>query len=174
MSNIDQQYEAAIAEAKRNRRVIAGQKWSVGDVVFVKSRSLAAAGLSDYNNRPGVITEASARRDGSMRYTVIVEASGPSKYREISAGDEDLHDLENAPREEPFETIEDRKGNRLRPGDRVRIRLYPKGTLEGIVVVNPTKRVVLRSGGTKQALSVKDEVDGTLYELNSKGALKIR
>jgi len=173
-------YEAAIAEAKKNRELNESpERWSIGDSVVVQSRALMAAGLSQYNNRPGVITEAKPRRNGPTRYTIVIETGAdPSKYREIFAEESDLRSMEDAPKkiahsDEEYEAITDRKGNLLHPGDRVRIKLYPRGTLEGTVTVNPRVRVVRSDGSTTRALSVKDEVDGTLYELKSKGALKL-
>jgi protein involved in polysaccharide export with SLBB domain len=67
---------------------------------------------------------------------------------------------------------QDRKGRDLHPGDRVRVKAYPRGTLEGIIVVSPRARVVLLDGSTAPALVV--DVEGTLFSLPSpKGVLKL-
>lgn len=74
--------------------------------------------------------------------------------------------------EMPYAPQEDRKGRPLQPGDRVRIKTYPRGSAEGIVAISSRARVVLAGGATAPALVV--DVDGTLYGMPSpKGVLKI-
>jgi hypothetical protein len=178
MNKFEQLYEAAIAEAKRNREANkAPGSWNVGDPVVLQSRVLASLGLGEYNNRPGVITEVTSR-SGRVKYTVIVEErpGSPVKYKEMSLEEHEFKrpsESSKASSSNDYATITDRKGVQLHPGDRVRIKRYPRGTVEGVVVVSPRTLVVLPDGSTKRALSVKDEVDGTIYELKSKGALKL-
>lgn len=175
-TKFEQLYEAAIAEAQRNREANKSPgRWSVGDSVLLHSSALARLGMGQYNNRPGVITGVETRRNGSLRYTVVIETGDASKYREMFAEESELRS-KSVPAKtasDEYAVITDRKGVQLHPGDRVRIRLYPKGSLEGTVVVSPRTQVVMSDGSTRRALSVRDEVDGTLYELNSKGALKL-
>jgi hypothetical protein len=66
----------------------------------------------------------------------------------------------------------DRKGQSLVPGDKVRIKLYPRGTAEGVVVVSSRAQQRLADGSYLPALVV--DVGGTTYPLLSKGALKLR
>lgn len=65
----------------------------------------------------------------------------------------------------------DRKGCELHPGDRVRFKLYPRGTAEGVVVVSKRSLVVMPAG-TLPALSIQTD-DGTLYGLIERGTLKL-
>ena len=66
----------------------------------------------------------------------------------------------------------DRRGRDLRPGDRVRFKLYPRGIAEGRVVVSPRVRVVMPDGGTLPALAIETD-DGTRYDLSSRGTTKL-
>ena len=71
-----------------------------------------------------------------------------------------------------YAPAEDRKGHPLQPGDKVRIKLYPKGTAEGVVAVSKHSRQVMPDGSTLPALVV--EVDGRPYGMpSSKGVLKL-
>lgn len=66
----------------------------------------------------------------------------------------------------------DRKGRQLHPGDRVRVKTYPKGTVEGVLVVSDRTLVVVK-GKTYPALVVKAD-NGTLYSnYSEKAILKI-
>lgn len=67
---------------------------------------------------------------------------------------------------------QDRKGRDLHPGDRVRFKLYPRGTGEGVVVISPRVREVLPDGSTAPGLVI--DSDGTLYGMPPpKGVLKL-
>jgi len=78
-----------------------------------------------------------------------------------------------APPSEPYGPSEDRKGVSLHPGDRVRFKLYPRGTAEGIVVVSRRVRQVMPDGSTLPALAI--DWDGEPYGMPPpKGVLKIR
>jgi len=71
-----------------------------------------------------------------------------------------------------YAPTEDRKGRAIHPGDRVRIKTYPKGTAEGIVVISSRRMTVGLDGSVLPALSV--DVEGTLYTpMSSKGILKL-
>lgn len=66
----------------------------------------------------------------------------------------------------------DRKGRDLRPGDKVRFKLYPRGSGEGVVVISKRTQVVMPDGSALPALSI--DVDGTLFGMPPpKGVLKI-
>ena len=65
----------------------------------------------------------------------------------------------------------DRRGRLLQPGDRVRFKTYPRGTAEGIVAISPRKQERLPDGTWLPALVI--DVDGTTYELISKGCTKL-
>lgn len=66
----------------------------------------------------------------------------------------------------------DRKGSDLHPGDRVRIKLYPRGIAEGIVAVSKRAVEVLPDGSTLPALVI--DADGRTYSMpSSKGVLKL-
>lgn len=65
----------------------------------------------------------------------------------------------------------DRRGRDLRPGDRVRFKLYPRGTAEGVVVVSQRARLVMPDGSTLPALAI--ESDGTVYDLSSRGTTRL-
>jgi len=67
---------------------------------------------------------------------------------------------------------EDRNGRSLRPGDRVRFKLYPRGTAEGVVVISKRTMQVLPNGEQAPALAI--ESDGTVYDLYGKGTLKLK
>lgn len=67
---------------------------------------------------------------------------------------------------------EDRKGRDLHPGDRVRIKLYPRGTAEGVVAISPRVQERLPDGSYLPALVV--DVDGTLFGMPPpKGVLRL-
>lgn len=71
-----------------------------------------------------------------------------------------------------YAPAQDRKGHDLRPGDRVRFKLYPRGTAEGVVVISPRTLEVLPGGKTAPALAI--EADGKTYGMPPpKGVLKI-
>jgi hypothetical protein len=66
----------------------------------------------------------------------------------------------------------DRKGRDLHPGDRVRFKLYPRGTAEGVVVISKRTQEVLPDGSSAPALAI--DSDGTPYGMPPpKGVLKI-
>lgn len=66
----------------------------------------------------------------------------------------------------------DRRGQDLHPGDRVRFKLYPRGTAEGVIVVSPRARVVMPDRSTRPALAIQTD-DGTIYNLSSGGTTKL-
>jgi len=66
----------------------------------------------------------------------------------------------------------DRRGRDLQPGDRVRFKLYPRGTAEGRIVVSPRVRVVMPDGSTLPALAIEMD-DRAIYGLSSRGTTKI-
>jgi hypothetical protein len=71
-----------------------------------------------------------------------------------------------------YAPTEDRKGRDLHPGDRVRFKLYPRGTAEGVVRVSERTLVVLPDGSSAPALSI--DVDGRAFGMPPpKGVLKI-
>lgn len=72
-----------------------------------------------------------------------------------------------------YALTKDRKGVTLHPGDRVRVKTYPRGTAEGIVVVSLRAMEVLPDGTSAPALSMQT-AEGTLYPLYEKGTLKLR
>lgn len=51
----------------------------------------------------------------------------------------------------------DRKGCELHPGDRVRFKLYPRGSAEGVVVISAHALVVLPDRSTAPALAIESE-----------------
>jgi hypothetical protein len=55
----------------------------------------------------------------------------------------------------------DRNGHDLHPGDRVRFKIYPKGSAVGIVVISKRTLEVLPDGKTAPALAI--DSDGTIY-----------
>lgn len=65
----------------------------------------------------------------------------------------------------------DRKGRDLKPGDRVRIKTYPRGTAEGVVAISARGQQRLPDGTWAPALVV--DVGGTTYPLISKGTIKL-
>lgn len=71
-----------------------------------------------------------------------------------------------------YAPIEDRKGRPLHPGDKVRFKLYPRGTAEGVVVISPRELQVMPDGSMLPALAI--ESDGVLYALYSGGVLKLK
>lgn len=88
--------------------------------------------------------------DSSLRITALGQKRVESSY------------LNNPGAHAPYE---DRKGHTIRPGDRVRIKLHPRGTAEGVVVVSPRGQVVMPDGTTLPALVV--DVDGRTYGMPS-------
>lgn len=67
----------------------------------------------------------------------------------------------------------DRKGHDLHPGDRVRFKLYPRGTAEGVVTVSKRTLEVLPDGSSAPALAIESE-EGTVYGMPPpKGVLRI-
>lgn len=66
---------------------------------------------------------------------------------------------------------QDSKGRPLEPGDRVRFKLYPRGTAEGTVTISPRAQAMTQDGQWLPALVV--ECNGTTYSLNSKGCTKL-
>lgn len=67
---------------------------------------------------------------------------------------------------------EDRKGRDLHPGDRVRLKLHPRGTAEGVVVISPRVQQRLPDGSYLPALAV--DVNGRLFGIpSSKSVLKL-
>jgi len=73
----------------------------------------------------------------------------------------------------PHAPEQDGRGRDLRPGDRVRFKLYPRGTAEGSVVVSHRSLVVMPGGLTLPALAIETD-DGRIYALHSRGVTKIR
>lgn len=73
--------------------------------------------------------------------------------------------------EPPYAPEQDRRGRDLHPGDRVRFKLYPRGTAEGVVVVSARVRLVLSDGRTAPALAI--ESDGVVYALSNGGVTKL-
>jgi hypothetical protein len=70
-----------------------------------------------------------------------------------------------------YDIVLDRKGRVIGPGDRVRIRLYPRGTAEGTVAVSSKTKVV--SGGILLSALVV-EANGAFYSMpGSKHILKL-
>lgn len=68
---------------------------------------------------------------------------------------------------------EDRNGEAILPGDTVRIKMHPRGTATGTVVISERATVVMPDGKTAPALSV--DCDGRLYSLPSpKAVLKVK
>lgn len=77
-------------------------------------------------------------------------------------------------REEPkYAPEQDRLGRDLAPGDRVRFKVYPRGTNEGHIIISPRSMVVMPGGGTLPALAIEND-DGTVYALHSRGTTKLR
>jgi len=71
-----------------------------------------------------------------------------------------------------YAPTKDRNGRDIRPGDRVRFKLYPRGTAEGVVVVSKRTLEVMPDGSSAPALAI--DSDGTLFGMPpSKGVLKI-
>ena len=71
-----------------------------------------------------------------------------------------------------YAPAKDRKGHDLHPGDRVRFKLYPRGTAEGVVVISQRTLEVLPGGSTAPALAI--ESDGRAYGMPPpKGVLKL-
>jgi hypothetical protein len=71
-----------------------------------------------------------------------------------------------------YAPAQDRKGHDLKPGDKVRIKTYPRGTAEGVVVISPRAQERLPDGSWAPALAV--DCDGTTYGMPPpKGVLKI-
>ena len=64
----------------------------------------------------------------------------------------------------------DKKGNNLKPGDKVSFKTYPKGTARGIVGISP-KAKTKHQGEWVPTLVI--QAHGTTYPLNSKGVLKL-
>lgn len=67
---------------------------------------------------------------------------------------------------------EDRKGRSLRPGDRVRLRIYPKGSIEGVVTVHPRLLERMPDRTYLPALAVQTE-DGLFRMPGPRGVLKL-
>jgi hypothetical protein len=71
-----------------------------------------------------------------------------------------------------YAPTQDRKGRALHPGDRVRIKLYPRGTAEGILEISSRARVMLPDGSTAPDLVVNS--NGIMYGCPPpKGILKL-
>lgn len=72
-----------------------------------------------------------------------------------------------------YAPMNDRKGDPIRPGDRVRAKTYPRGTVEGAIMISPREREVMRDGSTRPSLVMIAD-DGTIYgSLSSNGVLKL-
>jgi hypothetical protein len=72
-----------------------------------------------------------------------------------------------------YAPMKDRKGRDLHPGDRVRVKTYPRGTVEGVLTISKRVLEVMPDGSTLPALALQTE-DGTIYgSLSSKGCLKL-
>jgi hypothetical protein len=71
-----------------------------------------------------------------------------------------------------YAPVKDRKGREVHPGDRVRFKIYPRGTAEGVVTISPRTMEVMPDGSTLPALAI--ELEGRLSGMpSSKGLLKI-
>jgi hypothetical protein len=71
-----------------------------------------------------------------------------------------------------YAPAKDRKGQDLHPGDKVRFKLYPRGTAEGVVTVSKRTLEVLPDGKTAPALAIESE--GKAFGMPPpKGVLKL-
>lgn len=71
-----------------------------------------------------------------------------------------------------YAPAKDRKGQDLQPGDRVRFKLHPRGTAEGVVVISKRSLEVLPDGTTAPALAI--DSDGRTFGMPPpKGLLKL-
>lgn len=72
-----------------------------------------------------------------------------------------------------YAPAQDRKGHDLHPGDKVRFKMYPKGTAEGVVVISKHGLEVLPDRTTAPALAIEVEGGRTYGMPPPKGVLKI-